>query len=300
MGRLQFSGHNSFICKQFWLKKGYDFLHTADTSFNSENAVIELGIGKNMVAAVRYWLIAFGIYEPSESINSRIQRVGISLFDDENGWDPYLEDINSIWLLHYFLVVNNHATIYSQFFNEFAPIRPQFDSQQLLKYLERFCNEQNQKVSPNTLKRDIQVFIQSYQPASTNIKEIEDSYAGLLYELNLLQVSKNNVGDRVLRCAYGRRDELAEEVILFSILDQLKENQSVLSLNYLLSSPNTPGRVFGLTPEGLLDKIMLLTEKYDDITYSETAGNKVLQLGEAFWEKDAKWNVLEKYYEQKY
>ncbi len=47
---MRFSGHETFICKQFWLKKGYDFL-IAGYKFGDDNAVVELGVGKNMVAA---------------------------------------------------------------------------------------------------------------------------------------------------------------------------------------------------------------------------------------------------------
>jgi len=39
--KFQFSGHDSFICKHFWLKKGIDFL-VKEGNFNNENAVVEL------------------------------------------------------------------------------------------------------------------------------------------------------------------------------------------------------------------------------------------------------------------
>lgn len=55
-----FSGHESFPCKALWLKKGYDFV-VAGKDFNRHEAVIELGVGKNMVAAIRFWMRAFGI-----------------------------------------------------------------------------------------------------------------------------------------------------------------------------------------------------------------------------------------------
>ncbi len=48
-----FSGHESFPCKSLWLKKGYDFV-VQENDFNSQDAVIKLGVGKNMVASIRY------------------------------------------------------------------------------------------------------------------------------------------------------------------------------------------------------------------------------------------------------
>ena len=56
--KYTFSGHESFPCKTLWLKKGYDFV-VAGNDFNSPEAVIGLGVGKNMVASIRFWSILF-------------------------------------------------------------------------------------------------------------------------------------------------------------------------------------------------------------------------------------------------
>ena len=53
--RYSFSGHESFHCKSLWLKKGYDFICN-QKHFTDTDSVVELGVGKNMVSAIRYWL----------------------------------------------------------------------------------------------------------------------------------------------------------------------------------------------------------------------------------------------------
>lgn len=58
----KFSGHESFPCKSLWLKNGYDFVANKN-DFNSPDAVITLGVGKNMVASIRFWLRVFGVTE---------------------------------------------------------------------------------------------------------------------------------------------------------------------------------------------------------------------------------------------
>ena len=60
-----FSGHESFTCKTLWLKKGYDFI-TNQHNFNAPDAVVKLGVGKNMVASIRYWMHAFGMTDNDE------------------------------------------------------------------------------------------------------------------------------------------------------------------------------------------------------------------------------------------
>lgn len=64
--KYTFSGHESFPCKTLWLKKGYDFVKN-DKDFNAPEAVVHLGVGKNMVAAVRYWYKAFGLNKDAET-----------------------------------------------------------------------------------------------------------------------------------------------------------------------------------------------------------------------------------------
>ena len=78
--KYTFSGHESFPCKSLWLKKGYDYV-VEGNDFNSPEAVIGLGVGKNMVSSIRYWLKVFGMTkddQPSE--------LAQHLFEDD-GWD---------------------------------------------------------------------------------------------------------------------------------------------------------------------------------------------------------------------
>jgi hypothetical protein len=55
MDKLRFSGHETFIARTFWPKKGYDFIKQGG-KFSSEDAVVELGVGKNMVLSINFWM----------------------------------------------------------------------------------------------------------------------------------------------------------------------------------------------------------------------------------------------------
>jgi hypothetical protein len=44
--KYTFSGHDSFHCRQLWLKKGYDFAKEGK-NFNDEDAVVKLGVWKS-------------------------------------------------------------------------------------------------------------------------------------------------------------------------------------------------------------------------------------------------------------
>ena len=130
MGKFSFSGHEKFHCRQFWLKKGYDFLQ-AGKKFSDDDAVVALGVGKNMVNSIRYWMKAFDLVDENEQPNPFAH----DLFG-ENGKDPYLENEGTIWLLHYRLVTTGNATLYSLFFNEFRKERIEFTKEQLQKHID--------------------------------------------------------------------------------------------------------------------------------------------------------------------
>ena len=78
-----FYGHESFPCKSLWLKKGYDFIMEGN-NFNSPDAVVQLGVGKNMVSSIRYWLKVFGIFE-----DDKLTEIAHYIFNNEKGRDPY-------------------------------------------------------------------------------------------------------------------------------------------------------------------------------------------------------------------
>lgn len=137
---MKFSGHDSFICKNLWLKKGYDFIQQKEKPFNDELAVVDLGVGKNMVNAINYWSNSFGILN-----KNGLTDLGNYLFNNTEGKDPYLESIGSIWLLHYYLIKTNTASIYNLFFNEFRLNKTAFTKEQLSDFIVRKLNAIEQK-----------------------------------------------------------------------------------------------------------------------------------------------------------
>lgn len=60
--KYTFSGHDSFQCRQLWLKKGYDYVQQGK-NINDEDAVVKLGVRNNMVSTIRFWLKAFSIID---------------------------------------------------------------------------------------------------------------------------------------------------------------------------------------------------------------------------------------------
>lgn len=289
--KYQFSGHESFICKQFWLKRGYDFIKSKG-SFTDESAVVELGVGKNMVSSISYWLKAFGIVDQ----NNKETALAAYLFDDRNGKDPYTETIGTLWLLHYELVKTGKASLYSIFFNEFRRGRTDFTKEQLAKFLVKFT-EQDAKANFNTLTSDITVFIRNYlvTTGSASKSDIEDDFSNLLIDLELMRSYQMRNAEEKLVEWYtienSIRPDLPSSIVLYTILDNPYYTKSI-PFRDLLTGKNGPGLVFALNEEGLYQKIEEITKEYRNITYKETAGVRELQIKGTIQKGD----VLDAYY----
>lgn len=296
MNNYRFSGHETFTCKQYWLKKGFDFLQGNERRFSDESAVVELGVGKNMVSSIAYWLKSFGVvddlFRPTE--------MGTYIFG-EQGHDPYIEDIATVWLLHYFLVKTEYASVYSLFFNEFKRERIDFNRDHLHMFLKRKCFEVSDSLyNENTITSDVSTFLRNYI-ISPNLRmakklELDEEFSGLLYELNLLSLYRlEQVEGRQMemyRAENKNREELPYELVLFAILERFPDQASI-SFRELEVSVNSPGMVFALTKEGLYAKLEEIVGHYGkQVVLSDTAGIQVLQ----FKQPINKWEVLNRYY----
>jgi len=294
--KLQFSGHDSFVCKHLWLKKGYDYL-LDNKSFSSESAVVDLGVGKNMVNSISYWLKSFGLIDEKGKPNELSQYI----FGKRNGVDPYIENLGTIWLLHYKLIETNKASIYNLVFNQFRKGRSEFTREQLLTFVKRLLDAERLKgFNANTVNNDIGVFFRTYlKPYYKESKiDIEEDFSSLLIDLDLINVHKAENAEGKLVDWYKVENkvqaDLPAEIVLYTILDNPGYGKSI-SFKDLLTSYNSPGSVFAINEEGLLSKIEIFTARYKSITFTESAGVRELQ----FRRSINKYDVLNAYYNQK-
>lgn len=296
MNKLSFSGHDTFYCRHFWLKKGVDYC-LSNKKFTDSSAVIDLGVGKNMVAAIRFWLRAFGLLILDEQKSTEVLSPLATLIFADDGLDPYVEDKGTLWLLHYYLVKTERASIYSLLFNFFRKEQITFTKEQFFQFLVRTCISQDYTYNGNTLQKDIVVLLRNYMTPTIASKNIEDDFSTLLMDLNLLSVKttkkQQNAAKTYYYIANKSRSDLPVEILLFIILDHPDYiGSSSLSFRHLLNDKNSIGSIFALSPNGLQDKIIEMTERFPFLVYADDAGIRELQ----FKEKPDKWSLLKKYY----
>jgi hypothetical protein len=285
---LVLTGHDTFQCRSLWLKKGYDYIKS-NRSFKDLDAVVYLGVGKNMVSSIRFWMRSFDIIDE----NDKLTEFGISLLDD-NGFDPYLEDDGSLWLLHFKLVMKGYSSIYYLLFNEFRKEKIEFTKESFIKYINRKCNEYNIKeIKDNTILDDFSVMTKMYLRSDSQSKDKEDNYSGLLTELNLLK----NIGDKndeLYVIENSEKENIPFDILLYCIIEA-GGFESSINLNKIESDFNNVGSIFAINRNGLINHINLITKNYKSIVYSDYAGIKELQIKK----KINPITILEKYYGKK-
>lgn len=294
LAKYTFSGHDSFQCRQLWLKKGYDFIK-ANKTFNDDDAVVELGVGKNMVASINFWMKAFGIL----SKDNELTEFANFIFDTENGKDPFLEDEATLWLLHYNLVTLNYATTYNLIFNDLRRERIEFTKEHFIGFIQRKAEEQNMNtINKNTLATDFEVLTKMYLRSTAQLKDREDTFSGILTELNLIQEEVHKNSDKqntYISIPNDEKNEIPEEVILYCILNNNSLDKSI-SLYNIEQDRDNIGSVFAINRESLVQKIENIAannkfKKYG-IVFNDHAGIKELQ----FKIKPNKYEVLKNYY----
>lgn len=280
--KLTFTGHDTFHCRSFWLKKGVDFLEDSG-EFGAENAVLKLGVGKNMVAAIHYWLRAFGVKDE----DGNVSELADSMLS-KGGFDEYLEFPGSLWIWQYHLVKLGKASIYSLFFKEFRKSRHrnQFQKSQLYQFLNLRTEG---KVAEKTLQNDIKVFIKMYLVEEKTGKGIEDDLSSMFVELNLISEVPISSKEVTYQLRVDHKKEIPSLVFLYCILDYFSDRESIAIEEII----DTVGDALVCTDEGVERHIGMLSHLFPgQVTFKEDAGRKEVQLDPVL----DKWEILERYY----
>ncbi len=280
---LSFSGHETFPFRYSWLKKGLDAVTDNGTIFLHDDAMISLGVGKNMVRAIRHWCLGAGVIDVMEGANRRPSGcfkptgLGTALLG-ENGWDPYLEDPATLWLLHWQIASNlRRCTTWFWAFSHFH--EPEFTRETLSAALLAWTQSIGAKrIVVSSLKRDLDCFLRTYVSSrQTKVALLEDSLDCPLVELGLVR----RVGEgHVFQFQRGAQPQLPNGVLFYAVLsfwENFAPGTMVLALSDMVRRPGSPGQVFKLDESAFAERCADM-ERWTEgaVSYDETAGLKQL------------------------
>ncbi len=290
----RFSGHQSFTLRNTWLTKGVVESHSDPRIFARDDALVTLGVGKNMVDAIRYWCLATCMLEdkPGERGAYQPTPIGEKLFIEGGGWDPYLEDSGTLWLLHWLLATNHdYATTIYYAFNELNA--REFTRDSLESNIADLAEKMGARARANSIRRDVNVFIRTYLggPDRTS-PAVEDVLDCPLAELKLLY--EEPIG-RTFAFSRGPKDSLPDAVVLYALWDcmQHQEGRRTFTFDELAYKALAPGRVFKLDELALAERLERLVSVTEGAwQFTETAGYRQILVA-----RDVDpYQFLERYY----
>lgn len=263
--KTSFSGHDKFDCKIDWVVKGLSAFYENNTIFmhsNIEKSISKLGLGINMIKSLSHWMKALGLIK-----NNDLTKLGEIILDK----DPYLENDNTLWLLHWNLTKRQeNTTLYYLFFNKIYLYR--FTKEDIFKNIIEWLDFHKNTLSHNTIKSDIDVFLRMYSSEDNNIN------MSLLSGLNIITKNKNQYSLNI-NATIG----ITDEVFLYILNDYILLNSinESMSIEDIQRGHLSIQKSLCMSENSLFLKIHKISDLTNDkISYSEASGIRQLYIKE--------------------
>lgn len=276
--QLHFSGHETFPIRQLWLLKAYTYAlkHASDDKgavFSGDEAMVELGVGKNMVSSMRFWGDAVGILNNKHG-STVPSSLGHLIFGE---LDPNCEHPSTPWLVHWQLSNRpNRSTVFWYLFNQVNTqtlTREDFQSG-----LTLLANKAGKKISAQTIKRDVEVCLRSYVPflAGRNKAVTEEFIEPLLAGLGIVKVFSKDV----FGIPRSARPTLSNGLFAFALMDYWLTrpgNTATLDFFQISHAIGSPGKVFRIDENSLAERLEELeTFTNGELVWTEQSGIKAV------------------------
>lgn len=273
---MKFRGHETFAIRKGWLNKGIKNIELNSGVFlgDAGNPMDVLGIGANMVKALRYWMIATKIADEPHSGKRKqsLTDIGATIYRN----DPYFEEIGSLALVHYGLASNEgDATSWYIFFNEFDYI--EFSEDDFQSHVKKYVRMSgNNLPSERSISDDFKCIINTYYSKPNSNNNPEDNIESPLVELGLIEYlySKNNIR---LYKKVMIKEELLPDLIALAIILNNADGKKELKISSLLRGKNSIGRIFNLDMVRIIN-ILYRLEKTGYVKVVRTAGLDIVEI----------------------
>lgn len=256
----RYSGHESFVCRYGWLRKLYDAVEKDPLIFRSDEAAIaELGIGRNMVKAMLFWGDAFGITQGTASDGVKPTAFGHQLLGPK-GFDPYLEDMASLWLLHWVLSTQANLGAWNTLFRDVRDV--QFTRTRFTELVMRRARAAKNSIHAKTVEDHARILFQTYIPGKFGPDEVlEDSLGSPFQELGLLREVDRHQDESIVAFDYGPKLGLTVEVFAHALSDYwvgTAPTGATLSLRDIAYGTGSPGTIFRLDEDSVVSYLKTL------------------------------------------
>ena len=263
---FRFSGHETFPCRYAWLPKAVTVIKDAPARFaDDKQAMVDMGLGKNMVRATRFWVQVAGFATVGKG-GYEVTTLGRRILGPK-GWDRYLEDLATLWLVHWQLSSHVDEPLFAWDFLLNRWPHPELSKSEALKLFRVEANrmERDRELSNVTLEQHFDTFLHSYVPTRSRKGEImEDNLDCPLVELRLIEhIGERRVegGGKVEPVYAFRREakpEISAALFIYCLEDfwrRRRPTEKTLTFRDVAIAPGSPGQLFKLPEEDIRERL---------------------------------------------
>jgi Protein of unknown function (DUF4007) len=265
----RFSGHESFPCRYTWLPKAVLAINAyAKLLTDDESAMVELGVGKNMVHAIRFWVQATGIAVRGKEGFS-VTNFGKELLGP-GGFDPYLEDVRTLWLIHWKLSTHIDEPLFAWDYLLNSWHQPEISRTEALRAFRREAKRLDRTLADITLEQHFDTFLHTYVPTRNAKNTVqEDTLDCPLVELGLI----HRIGERRLDSmgrsepVYAFRREAKPDItpglFIYSLADfwmARHPHEETLTFRDVAFASGSPGQIFKMPEWEIRERLEKLEE----------------------------------------
>jgi hypothetical protein len=244
--------------------------------------MVVLGVGKNMVRSIRFWCLAFDIAQTSKGNAYSLTDFGNALLGPK-GHDPFLEDIRTLWLLHWKLSsqINSPLLAWDYLLNRWH--QPELRADAVLVVLAQEAEKSSDTISRVTLEQHFQSFIHTYVATRGPKGEVqEENLDSPFIDLELVLRSGFREIDRpagkrepVYVFRRERKPEITPELFLYCLCDFWEKrhgSEQTLPLSEIANGHGSPGQLFKLPEDDVRERAENLHRQTGGLlSYSDSA-----------------------------
>lgn len=306
--RPTFGGHEKFVFRHSWLTKGVEAVRNDPLVFTRDEALVTLGVGKNMVRSIRHWCLATGMIEEVDG-RGLARPLKVSILGDyllgANGWDPYLEDLATLWLLHWQLVSNHvRGLVWTLTFSVY--LAEEFTRRDLMKFISGQFERLDVRTTEGTIEREVDCCLLTYVPSQP--KHTSNAEETLNCPLNELGLVRFTPEENVYRFVVGPKPTLSANIFGYALLTYLRRflrNRRTVAVDEIVYPVGSPGQVFKLDENSVMEYLESLENQTKGIIrIQETAGLRQIYIANTLGDNDEKdtllsnaWELLKAHYE---
>ena len=264
--KYKFSGHGTFPCRYTWLPKAVIALKDKPHLFSDvDEAMANLGVGKQMVRAIRFWVEAAKVAKKRGRDDFEVTKLGNKLMN-EDGLDPYLEDSQTLWLIHWNFSTHRENPIFAWDFIMNQWQEPEISPSHVVDVFEKETLAIGRKLSRVTLKEHFEIFLHTYLPTrGTKGDILEDNLDCPLVELDLIRqvgewVSDSQNGKREPVYAFNRdhKPQISQALFVYCLNEFWNTYHSedrTLSFRDVVFGRGSPGQIFKLPEQEIVNRL---------------------------------------------